>query len=448
MTGTHGSELISRTGKSSSPSGLLAPMALITPIQRELECIALELWKHPNIQQALAKAKMLMLVGYGNSIPKYAKARFDTALDEYAFSYIERVLCRDRNNSCIHYTCHPPYRRSDGSWVRGSRFYGENPDAVYRWAGIHPDRQQRLVCRQVGPQTATASFSLVSSYGGTTPGATMTLDDIERSVAGDFVITVDTCPADGRPNHLQCTDRTRLLLVREFLGNWEAEMPLDISLEVTGAVPNGSWDLDAAVEEICYFIVEEIYLYFWMNQMYVNMKSNSLRGPVNASLAGGSKSMATCQGYFRLEKDEAAVLRWDPAGARFSALSALDWWFQPIEAHRTQSSLNAATATREADGTVIAVLSGRDPGIANWIDTSGLRDIFLTGRWEGLSDDAPAIGANVVRLDELDAQIPSGTVRLSPDERSTSNARRLAAYTRRTGDLDSQFDPFAQLSPM
>jgi hypothetical protein len=419
------------------------PAPLITTEQLALEEKAKELWEDPWVKGAMAKAKALMRAGYGIDVPLDMVARFDAAMDEYGFSYVERVLCRDRNNFCVHYTCHPPYERPDGTRVPGCRFYGENPDVAYRWGGIHFDRRQRLICKPVGPATTAASFALMGTYGGTTPGAAVDLDKLDRAPDGSFVITIDSTAADGRPNHLQTLPGTRLLLIREFLGDWATETPLAMTLEADGVTRGGGWDVEAALKDICFFMVEEVYLYFWMNHLYRNLEPNSVKGPEAASAMGGSASMATCQAFFQFAEDEAVIVQWDPAGAKLSGVSALDWWFQPIDAHRIQSSLNHVAAARNSDGTVTAVLAARDAGIVNWIDTGGFRDVLMTGRWQSLPPSAvrkgPRLETKLVKASELDAHLPSDIVRCSPDERRQRDARRLAAYTRRTGNSGSRF---------
>jgi hypothetical protein len=270
-----------------------SPAPLITPEHLALEEKSRELWKHPRVQAALGKAKALMLAGYGIDVPKDVVARYEAAMDEYGFSYVERVLCRDRNNFCLHYTCHPPYDRPDGSHVPGCRFYGENPDCVYRWGGLHVDRSYLLTCKPAGREPAGASFTLMGTYGGTTPGASTTLHEIKKEADGSFAITIDSAPANGRRNHLQMTPNTRLLLIREFLGDWAVDTPYAMTLEAKGATRGGPWDVEAALEDICYFMVEEVYLYFWMNHLYRNLAPNSVKGPAAASEMGGSASMAT-----------------------------------------------------------------------------------------------------------------------------------------------------------
>jgi len=411
----------------------------ITPEQRALEAKAIELLAHPRVRAVAAKAKGLMLAGYGVDVPEEARASLDAAIEEYVFSYVERVLCRDRNNFCLHYTCHPAYGRVDGTQVPACRFYGENPDAVYRWGGLDPDRNYRLTCRQTGPAPVDASFTLMGTYGGTTPGHSLDLHDLERDAEGGFVITLDSGPADGRANHLTLTPGTRLLLIREFMGDWSQDTPFAMTLEVEGAARGGPWDEAWALDEICHYAIEEFYLWFWMNHIYRNLPPNSVTPAQSAAAMGGSAAMATAQGYFELTEDEAVILEWDPADARLSGLSALNWWYIPIDSHRISSTINNHQALPNADGTITVVLSRSDPGVANWLDCGGLRHVLITARWQGLPNEPVRQGARiasrVVKQSQLEKHLPEGMARLSPEERAAINAARLAAYTRRTGDM-------------
>lgn len=417
----------------------LLPAPLITPEQLALEAKARELLAHPRVRAVAAKARGLMLAGYGIDVPDEARGSLDQAIEEYVFSYVERVLCRDRNNFCVHYTCHPAYQRATGEAVPGCRFYGENPDAVYRWGGLDFDRSYRLTCRQVGPAPVDASFTLMGTYGGTTPGQAIDLHELSRGADGEFVITLDADPANGRPNHLTLTPKTRLLLIREFLGDWSTDTPLAMTLEAEGVTRGGSWNEELALDEICHFAIEEFYLYFWMNHIYRNLPPNSITAAQSAAAMGGSASMATAQGYFELEADEAAVIEWDPAGARLSGLSALDWWYIPIDSHRLSSTLNNYQAEPNPDGFITVVLSRSDPGVANWLDCGGLKHVLLTARWQGLPKEQVRKGAQIacriVKLADLADQLPAGMARCSQAERKARNAQRLSAYTRRTGDL-------------
>ncbi len=212
-----------------------------------------------------------------------------------------------------------------------------------------------------------------------------------------------------------------------------------MTLEAEGVTRGGSWNEELALDEICHFAIEEFYLYFWMNHIYRNLPPNSITAAQSAAAMGGSASMATAQGYFELEADEAAVIEWDPAGARLSGLSALDWWYIPIDSHRLSSTLNNYQAEPNPDGSITVVLSRSDPGVANWLDCGGLKHVLLTARWQGLPKEQVRKGAQIacriVKLADLADQLPAGMARCSQAERKARNAQRLSAYTRRTGDL-------------
>lgn len=427
----------------SVPLDDLVPAPLLTPEQLALETKACELFAHPRVRAVAAKAKGLMLAGYGIDIPDEARGTLDNAIEEYVFSYVERVLCRDRNNFCLHYTCHPAYKRTSGEAVPGCRFYGENPDAVYRWGGLDHDRSYRLVCRQFGQAPIDASFTLMGTYGGTTPGDSLVLSDIDRDMDGGFTITLDSKPANGRPNHLMLTPKTRLLLIREFLGDWASDTPFAMTLDADGVTRGGPWDEEAALDEICHYAIEELYLYFWMNHIYRNLPVNSITTPQSAAAMGGSASMATANGYFELGQDEAAVIEWTPAGARLSGLSALDWWYTPIDAHKRGSTINNFALPSDEQDQAIVVLSRSDPGVANWLDCADLKHVLFTARWQGLPElpvgDGPKVSSRIVKLASLEGHLPANVARCSPAEREKRNAARLAAYTRRTGDMRSRF---------
>lgn len=66
-------------------------------------------------------------------------------------------------------------------------------------------------------------------------------------------------------------------------------------------------------------------------------------------------------------------------------------------------------------------MAHRDPGVPNWIDTTGHREGFLTPRWAYSQtppqDQWPTIGANKVPLNEIRKHLPDGVRSVAPEER-------------------------------
>jgi hypothetical protein len=79
---------------------------------------------------------------------------------------------------------------------------------------------------------------------------------------------------------------------------------------------------------------------------------------------------------------------------------------------------------------VRVVVSQRDPGIANWLDTAGFSNGAMILRCVATST-APTPSVRVVAFDEIDSALPAGTARTTRDQRaSVLQGRRRAVHER------------------
>jgi hypothetical protein len=133
-----------------------------------------------------------------------------------------------------------------------------------------------------------------------------------------------------------------------------------------------------------------------------------------------------------LADDEALVLTLDPIGAKYLAVQLASGWLSSLDYLHHTASLNLAQVTPNADGTVTLVVAPRDPGVANWLDTTGLHEGTLFVRWQKLpkSLDSHAQGVRSVRLVKV-TDLETALPRLSPAERQLRLRERAAAYARR-----------------
>jgi hypothetical protein len=67
------------------------------------------------------------------------------------------------------------------------------------------------------------------------------------------------------------------------------------------------------------------------------------------------------------------------------------------------------------------VVAHRDPGVPNWLDTTGQPEGFLTPRWSYSRtpppDRWPTISARLVPFAEIRAHLPEGVRPVTPEER-------------------------------
>ena len=79
------------------------------------------------------------------------------------------------------------------------------------------------------------------------------------------------------------------------------------------------------------------------------------------------------------------------------------------------------------DGRVRFVLAHRDPGVPNWLDTTGRTTGLCTLRWFWPTDDErPAMDVRLVDVSDVLGALPDQTPSISPDERAAELADRQA----------------------
>jgi hypothetical protein len=115
--------------------------------------------------------------------------------------------------------------------------------------------------------------------------------------------------------------------------------------------------------------------------------------------------------------------------ARYWAFQLVDACFRSLDWARHQTSLNHAQARVDADGRLHLVVAHRDPGVANWLDTTGLAAGVFQYRFIW-ARTRPQPTARIVPLDAVADALPHAA-RVSPEERAALFARRRRAAARR-----------------
>jgi len=118
--------------------------------------------------------------------------------------------------------------------------------------------------------------------------------------------------------------------------------------------------------------------------------------------------------------------------ADYLSVQLANAWLGSLDYIRHTASLNLAQTVRNADETVTLVIAARDPGVANWLDTTGLHEGSMFVRWQKLAAPlGPEVrGVREVRLVKL-AELGPSLPRISPETRQAQLAERAAAYGRR-----------------
>ncbi len=140
---------------------------------------------------------------------------------------------------------------------------------------------------------------------------------------------------------------------------------------------------------------------------------------------GGITVQTYIYGMFELEEDEALIYETEiPEQYRYWAIQLNDDIFRSIDWVNRQTSLNDYSARLDDDGKFRAVISARDPGVPNWLDTAGYRKGAMFGRWYKCSS-TPTPTITKVKVADVRQHLPENTPVV------TSEERELAIRTRR-----------------
>ena len=145
-------------------------------------------------------------------------------------------------------------------------------------------------------------------------------------------------------------------------------------------------------------------------------------------------------GNYDLTEDQVLLIEIkDVPQAKYASLMAATPWLDTFEFIHHQVSLNRAQVRVDGDGHIRYVVSARDPGVPNWIDTTGQVHGVLFGRWQEVEGElgleyAPTL--SVLDLGDLRAALPSDTPTVTPEERTTQLALRQQLLEARFRDAD------------
>ncbi len=110
-------------------------------------------------------------------------------------------------------------------------------------------------------------------------------------------------------------------------------------------------------------------------------------------------------------------------------------WGESLEYANALGSLNGFQSELDPDGVMRLVVAHRDPGVPNWLDTTGHPEGFVTARWAYSQTPArehwPGVRAERVPFDEIGRHLFEGTRKVSPEERREQIRIRQEHVTQR-----------------
>jgi hypothetical protein len=243
---------------------------------------------------------------------------------------------------------------------------------------------------------------------------------------------------------------------RQLFNDWQREEPIHLSLtriaEKQQALPEYTPAQAATELRRCGELVRgqmHFWNAFWTILMGVyGPREGSIPGvefprngfnTINAATGATGGGMSTnlyAGGVFELGPEEALVIENRiPHPPQYYGFQIANLWGESIEYASTFGSLNGSQSEVDPDGVIRLVVAHRDPGVPNWLDTTGHAEGFLTPRWAYSetppSDQWPEISAKRVPFAEIRKHLHADTRTVSAQERREQVALREAHVHKR-----------------
>lgn len=303
----------------------------------------------------------------------------------------------------------------------------ECPDCVYMNANLRAEETYRLFGNR-----GTARYVGLQTMDGMAATANCLVDDLDVDGDGNFEVVLSADAREG--NWLRLAGDHPVLTVRNFLYDWDTEVLAALKIERVGDAVEPeecSLDPEVSVSRQLYALGDFVHdnLKFFLD-FGAMPPANGFLPPADMSSMGAAAENRPVIGRFELQPDEALILEVEPPEGVYWSLSLGNPWLETINYGRHQSSLNGHQAAVDPDGVARFVLSARDPGVANWLDTAGYSNGAMLLRCVR-TETAPVPASRVVKIDDVLSALPVGTATTTAEERAkVIEARRRAVHAR------------------
>ncbi|MGB8207173.1 MAG: hypothetical protein WCF69_06090 [Mycobacterium sp.] len=303
----------------------------------------------------------------------------------------------------------------------------ECPDGLYTRATMRGGETYRLFGNR-----GTARYVGLQTMNGIASTANALVDELDADADGNFEVVLSAEERDG--NWMRIDGPHPTLTVRHFFYDWDTETPSALRIERISEPTQSNApvvDHDSVVSRqlvaLGDFVHDNLDFFLRFGEA---APPNGFLPPIDRTAIGAAAENKPVIGRWELGSDEALILEVEPPQGVYWSFSLGNPWWETIHYGRHQSSLNAHQTVVDADGLVRVAVCGRDPGVANWLDTAGFSNGAMILRCVRTTT-APTPRGRVVAFDKIAAALPADTTRISADERASILERRRRAVHQR-----------------
>jgi hypothetical protein len=262
----------------------------------------------------------------------------------------------------------------------------DNPDNYYLNAQISGDFEYIIT----GKRNTIHYFGLFTQNGnyGTTGKLEPcgVLEDRDLAVKQDGTFEVILSKERKGENWLKIESDTSLLMVRQTYLNCDNEEPVEMEIRAVGVEGYPGMitpqQIDEGLNTASLFVAGAPMLFSkWANGYQKHSNQLPLFDPNISNAAGGDANIKYYHSHWRLDENQALVIRVKPPECDTWNFQLNNYWMESLDYRYYRICINSHAAMINDDGTVTVIVTQRDPGHQNWIETAGHREGTMCWRW-------------------------------------------------------------------
>jgi hypothetical protein len=244
-------------------------------------------------------------------------------------------------------------------------------------------------------------------------------------------------PDEHEKNWIPSHPDARYFSVRIYVSNWEDHTAPTFHIERIGAegevpAPQSAGDVARGLNRVIDWVERSSTYWNQLTHDTLEASTPNVAEPVR-SQPGGAENIAIGRCLWNLAEDEALIVTTDVPVAQYWGFTIHTMaWFESGDFARRQTSLSGDQIHLDADGRARLVLSAKDPGVPNWIDTEGRRQGWLAYEWSW-AETMPTPEARLVKRDEVFDRLPNDHPLITEAERRERLSLRREALLNRLG---------------
>ena len=382
---------------------------------------------------ATAQAKTLALIEAQPQFGLDEQSRAE-GYQSFLFNMIKAVEV-----SALHNPDFPRFSRIAGP---GSKSGMDNPDNEYRAAIIRDDGVYKIKGRLASERLLYFQSMVgepgVGSAGPGTIIQTLGPQQLTMSDDGSFEIIVSQDKPIGAQNWLKISPGAETILVRFSDRTWPEDIPQDwLRIErICEACPETSNELtNTDIANMFNRAAASLHdrTATWIDisrKIWATVPRNKISR--YRQTKNGLSGQYSAFGTFEIGREEALIVTVPHTKADYQGIQLASRWFVSLDYQTRLSSLTREQSKVNEDGFLRYVISHRDPGVWNWLDTASHTHGLIMVRWQGVTGKpSPAPQSILVPFDKVKDYLPEDTVIINSKDRGAQiRSRKISSDLR------------------